>query len=81
MIAADPDGDDCGGTVTEDDLFLVLSSSVFQRYKRFAALRDNGLLAPAAGGNTIRFLPPLITTMDQLERATAILRLVLASKG
>jgi acetylornithine aminotransferase/acetylornithine/N-succinyldiaminopimelate aminotransferase len=45
-----------------------------------AALREGGLLAPAAGGNTIRLLPPLIATPADLERATAIIRSVLARK-
>ncbi|WP_438481046.1 aspartate aminotransferase family protein [Oleiharenicola lentus] len=44
------------------------------------ALRDQGLLAPAAGTNTIRLLPPLITTKEQLDRATAIIRSVLSAK-
>jgi acetylornithine aminotransferase/acetylornithine/N-succinyldiaminopimelate aminotransferase len=45
-----------------------------------AALRDEGLLAPMAGGNTIRLLPPLIASMEQLGRATTIIRTVLAKK-
>ena len=44
------------------------------------ALRDAGLLAVAAGGNTVRLLPPLIATPEQLERATGIIRSVLAAK-
>ncbi|HVZ66190.1 MAG TPA: aspartate aminotransferase family protein [Lacunisphaera sp.] len=43
-----------------------------------AALRDAGLLAVVAGGNSIRLLPPLIATMEHLDRATAILRTVLS---
>ena len=39
-----------------------------------AALRDGGLLAPTAGGNTIRLLPPLIATPEHLGRATEVLR-------
>ena len=46
-----------------------------------ATLREEGLLAPMAGGNTIRLLPPLIATKEQLSRATAIIRSVLATKG
>jgi acetylornithine aminotransferase/acetylornithine/N-succinyldiaminopimelate aminotransferase len=46
-----------------------------------AALRDEGLLAPMAGGNTVRLLPPLITTLEQLTKATAIIRSVLIKKG
>ena len=42
-----------------------------------AALREEGLLAVPAGGNTIRLLPPLIATPEQLGRATAIIRSVL----
>ena len=46
-----------------------------------AALREVGLLAPAAGGNTIRLLPPLIATMADLNRATAMIRTVLQKKA
>jgi acetylornithine aminotransferase/acetylornithine/N-succinyldiaminopimelate aminotransferase len=42
-----------------------------------AALREAGLLAPSAGGNTIRLLPPLIATKAELDRATTIIRAVL----
>lgn len=42
-----------------------------------AALREAGLLAPTAGGNTIRLLPPLIATKADLDRATEIIRAVL----
>ena len=44
------------------------------------ALREAGLLAPTAGTSTIRLLPPLIATPDQLAKATAIIRSVLAAK-
>jgi acetylornithine aminotransferase/acetylornithine/N-succinyldiaminopimelate aminotransferase len=44
------------------------------------ALREAGLLAPVAGTNTIRMLPPLIATREHLERATAIIRSVLTQK-
>jgi acetylornithine/N-succinyldiaminopimelate aminotransferase len=43
-------------------------------------LREAGLLAPLAGTNTVRLLPPLITTREQLDRATEIIRGVLAAK-
>ena len=46
-----------------------------------AALREAGLLAPTAGGNTIRLLPPLIASRAELDRATAILRAVLARQN
>jgi acetylornithine aminotransferase/acetylornithine/N-succinyldiaminopimelate aminotransferase len=39
-----------------------------------AALREHGLLAPMAGGNVIRLLPPLTATTDELEAAVKILR-------
>ena len=45
------------------------------------ALREEGLLAPAAGKNTVRLLPPLIATRAQLDRATAIIRSVLQKKN
>ena len=45
------------------------------------ALREEGLLAPMAGGNTIRLLPPLIATREHLSRATAIIRSVLTRKA
>ena len=44
------------------------------------ALREAGLLAVVAGGNTIRLLPPLIATKEHLDRATGIIRSVLTKK-
>jgi acetylornithine aminotransferase/acetylornithine/N-succinyldiaminopimelate aminotransferase len=46
-----------------------------------AALREAGLLAPLAGGNVIRFLPPLNTSEDDLDESVRILRSVLAAKA
>jgi len=46
-----------------------------------AALREAGLLVVIAGGNSIRLLPPLIATREHLDRATAIIRSVLAGKN
>jgi len=45
------------------------------------ALRENGLLAVAAGGNVIRFLPPLTATPEELAKSVAILRAVLDAKA
>jgi acetylornithine aminotransferase/acetylornithine/N-succinyldiaminopimelate aminotransferase len=42
-----------------------------------AALRERGLLAPAAGGNIIRLLPPLTATAEQLASSVEILRATL----
>ena len=46
-----------------------------------AALREGGLLAPGAGGNVIRLLPPLIATPAELKRSVEILRGVLQAKA
>jgi acetylornithine/N-succinyldiaminopimelate aminotransferase len=46
-----------------------------------AALREAGMLAPLAGGNVIRLLPPLNTSTDDLAESVAILRSVLVSKA
>ena len=45
------------------------------------ALREGGLLAPTAGGNVIRLLPPLVATRAELDRSVEILRGVLAAKA
>jgi acetylornithine/N-succinyldiaminopimelate aminotransferase len=46
-----------------------------------AALREAGLLAPSAGGNVIRLLPPLNASAEELARSVDILRSVLAVKA
>lgn len=46
-----------------------------------AALRERGLLAPPAGGNVIRLLPPLNASVDELARSVQILREVFAAKA
>jgi acetylornithine aminotransferase/acetylornithine/N-succinyldiaminopimelate aminotransferase len=53
-------------------LQLVGETGPFQ-----AALREGGLLAPTAGGNVIRLLPPLIATAGELDRSVEIFRGVL----
>lgn len=45
-----------------------------------AALRERGLLAPSAGGNVIRLLPPLNVTAEDLAKSVEILRAVLQAK-
>lgn len=42
-----------------------------------AGLRDAGLLAPLAGGNVVRLLPPLTATPGELARSVEIIRSVL----
>lgn len=46
-----------------------------------AALREAGLLAPTAGGNVIRLLPPLVATQAELNRSVDILRGVLKARA
>ena len=43
-----------------------------------AAMRERGLLAVPAGGNVIRFLPPLVATRDHLRQSVDIFRQALA---
>jgi acetylornithine aminotransferase/acetylornithine/N-succinyldiaminopimelate aminotransferase len=44
-----------------------------------AALRERGLLAPLAGGNVIRLLPPLNATAAELAESVTILRATLGA--
>jgi acetylornithine aminotransferase/acetylornithine/N-succinyldiaminopimelate aminotransferase len=46
-----------------------------------AALREQGLLTAAAGGNCIRFLPPLNATAAELARSVEIFGAVLSARG
>jgi len=46
-----------------------------------SGLRERGLLAPAAGGNVIRLLPPLNATADELAQSVRIFRELLAAKS
>lgn len=43
-----------------------------------AKLREAGLLVPTAGNNTLRLLPPLTATAEELARSVEILRSVLS---
>ncbi|MBI4623645.1 MAG: aspartate aminotransferase family protein [Verrucomicrobia bacterium] len=45
-----------------------------------AALRERGLLAPSAGGNVVRLLPPLNATPEELAKSVEIFRAALAAK-
>jgi acetylornithine/N-succinyldiaminopimelate aminotransferase len=43
-------------------------------------LRERGLLVVPSGNNVLRFLPPLVATAAELDRATVILREALAAR-
>ncbi|HEX2100902.1 MAG TPA: aminotransferase class III-fold pyridoxal phosphate-dependent enzyme, partial [Candidatus Synoicihabitans sp.] len=45
-----------------------------------AALREEGLLVPLAGGNVIRLLPPLTATPEELQQSVELLKKVLAAR-
>ncbi len=45
-----------------------------------AALREAGLLAPAAGNNTFRMLPPLNATREELAKSVEIVRSVIKAR-
>jgi acetylornithine aminotransferase/acetylornithine/N-succinyldiaminopimelate aminotransferase len=45
------------------------------------ALRERGLLAPTAGGNVVRFLPPLNATAEELAKSVEIFRASLVAKA
>ena len=45
------------------------------------ALRENGLLTAIAGGNVVRFVPPLIIQPADIEEAGAILDHTIATFG
>ncbi|PTY08811.1 acetylornithine aminotransferase [Opitutaceae bacterium EW11] len=46
-----------------------------------AALREAGLLAPVAGGNVIRLVPPLTATPEELAKSIELIRGVLKTKA
>jgi acetylornithine aminotransferase/acetylornithine/N-succinyldiaminopimelate aminotransferase len=46
-----------------------------------AALREGGLLAPSAGVNVVRLLPPLNVTPEELARSVEIFRTVLRARA
>jgi acetylornithine/N-succinyldiaminopimelate aminotransferase len=43
-----------------------------------ARARDKGLLVSVAGGNVVRFVPPLVVTRDEIDEAVALLDAALA---
>jgi acetylornithine/N-succinyldiaminopimelate aminotransferase len=43
-----------------------------------ARARERGLLVSAAGGNVVRFVPPLIVTREEIDEALQILDATLA---
>ena len=45
-----------------------------------AALRDQGLLAPSAGGNVVRLLPPLNVTAEELAESVRLFRAALSAR-
>lgn len=49
-------------------------------FEMVAKLRKQGLVVPPAGGNVIRFLPPLIATQADIDEALGILRSVVANR-
>jgi len=46
-----------------------------------AALRDHRLLTAPAGENTVRFLPPLIISEEEIALAADIFATVMAANG
>jgi acetylornithine aminotransferase/acetylornithine/N-succinyldiaminopimelate aminotransferase len=61
--------------------FLVGVQMASEPPPYLAALREAGLLVPLAGGNVIRFLPPLNATTAELARSVEIFRSVLQAKA
>jgi len=61
--------------------FLVGLQMVSDPVPYVAALREAGLLLPMAGGNVIRFLPPLTATREELAQSVEIFRGVLQAKS
>jgi acetylornithine/succinyldiaminopimelate/putrescine aminotransferase len=49
--------------------------------KYMRALQEHGVICLSAGATTLRFLPPLLLTEAEVDRAVAILGEVLASGG
>jgi len=43
-------------------------------FEMVTLLRSKGLIAPPAGGNVVRFLPPLIATKEDIDEALSILK-------
>ncbi|MBW8781736.1 MAG: aspartate aminotransferase family protein [Verrucomicrobia bacterium] len=61
--------------------FMVGLQLVNDPAPTIGALREAGLLAPAAGGNVIRLLPPLTATPEELARSVEIIRAVLVAQS
>ncbi len=61
--------------------FLVGVQMATEPPPYLAAQREAGLLVPLAGGNVIRFLPPLNATSEELARSVEIFRSVLQAKA
>ncbi len=61
--------------------FLVGVQMVSEPPPYLAALREAGLLVPMAGGNVIRFLPPLNATAEELARSVELFRSVLRARA
>ena len=80
------------GVVERDSLEKSLGRQAGPAGERFLELRrrllqtrcdvlERGLLAPSAGNNVIRLLPPLNATAEELARSVQIFRETLAAKA
>jgi acetylornithine aminotransferase/acetylornithine/N-succinyldiaminopimelate aminotransferase len=61
--------------------FLVGVQMASEPSSCLAALREAGLLVPMAGGNVIRFLPPLNAAAEELARSVELFRAVLKARA
>jgi hypothetical protein len=67
--------------VESDPSCVMLKHEDWPGLPKISALREAGLLAPMAGGNVIRLLPPLNATTEELARSVEIFRAVLKAKA